>query len=36
MQNRLELEALIAQQTALFEKEVEIDGVPCLIIYSQK
>jgi len=36
MQNRLELEALIAQQTALFEKEVEIDGVPCLIIYSQR
>jgi len=36
MQNRLELESLIAQQTALFEKEVEIDGVPCLIIYSQR
>ena len=36
MQNRLELESLVAQQTALFEKEVEINGVPCLIIYSQR
>ena len=36
MQNRLELDALVAQQTVLFEKEVEIGGVPCLIIYSQR
>ena len=36
MQNRLELDALVAQQTVLFEKEAEIGGVPCLIIYSQR
>ena len=36
MQNRLELDALVAQQTVLFEKDVEIGGVPCLIIYSQR
>ena len=36
MQNRLELDALVAQQTVLFGKEAEIGGVPCLIIYSQR
>ncbi len=36
MQNRLEIEALISQQTALFRKEVEIGDVSCFIIYSQR